>query len=280
MAAPSPPDEWMPVIVPVRRGPCDGLLDLGPGFEAAALQRQRAQHLPPGLDQVQVGGIFGLKHELPARMQQAEQQHVGRAVDVEVVEHRVDPFHRRIDPALDRAQEVDPVDGGATLISQREGRAGRRLQGAKDVTGDTTPAVVDLLLSSFRLGAGWPHQPSTRIALAGLRTHLVQADNYAARRCFCVELLDRPLFRAKSGSTRSPNQVSSCRQLRPSWMKISLIRLRRMAMPCWLRWTTRRSSVQQANGRPRSAGRVRAAGPDLRGRHEARGMCKLTAASL
>src|SRR3954466_3592523 len=51
------PDEWMPVIVPVGRGASDRLLDLGPGLETAALQRQRAQHLPPGLDQVQVGGI-------------------------------------------------------------------------------------------------------------------------------------------------------------------------------------------------------------------------------
>src|SRR3954468_7694255 len=252
------PDEGRRVIVPVGRGSSDRLLDLGPGLETAALQRQRAQHLPPRLDQVQVGGVLGLEHELPARMQQAEQQHVGRAVDVEVVEHGVDPLDRRIDPALDRAQEIDPVDGGAALISQREGRTGGRLQGAEDVTSDTTPAVVDLLLGSFRLGAGWPHQPSTRIALAGLRTHLVQADNYAARRCFGVELLDRPLFRAKSGSTRSPNQVSSWRHLRPSWMKISLIRLRRMAMPCPARWATRRSRVQDANGRPRSAGRVSA----------------------
>src|SRR5215213_6007057 len=233
MAAPAAPDEWMPVIVPVRRGPCDGLLDLGPGLEAASFQSQRAQRLPPRFDQVQVRRVGGLEHEFPARMQQAEQQHVGSAVDVEVVEHGVDPLDGRIDPALDRAQEIDPVDGGATLISQREGRAGRRLQGAEHVAGNATPAVVDLLPGTFRLGAGWPDQPPARIALAGLRTHLVQADDYAARWCFCVELLDRPLFRAKSGSTRSPNQVSSCRHLRPSWMKISLIRLRRMAMPCW-----------------------------------------------
>src|SRR4051794_4995748 len=229
------PDEWMPVIVPVGRGPCDGLLGLGPGLEAASFQSQRAQRLPPRFDQVQVRRVGGLEHELPARMQQAEQQHVGSAVDVEVVEHGVDPLDGRIDPALDRAQEIDPVDRGATLISQREGRAGGRLQGAEDVTSDTTPAVVDLLLGSFRGGAGWPHQPSARIALAGLRTHLIQADNYAARRCFGVKLLDRPLLRANSGSTRAPNQVSSCRHLRPSWMKISLIRLRRMATPCWLR---------------------------------------------
>src|SRR3954465_1196007 len=71
MAAPSPPDEWMPVIVPVRRGPCDGLLDLGPGLEAASFQSQRAQRLPPRFDQVQVRRVDGLEHELPARMQQA-----------------------------------------------------------------------------------------------------------------------------------------------------------------------------------------------------------------
>jgi hypothetical protein len=48
-------------------------------------------------------------------MQQAEQQHVGRAVGIQVVEHRINTLHGRIDPALDRAQEIDPVDRGATL---------------------------------------------------------------------------------------------------------------------------------------------------------------------
>src|SRR3954469_10177886 len=229
------PDEWMPVIVPVGRGSGARLPDLGPGLETAALQRQRAQHLPPGLDQVQVGGVLGLEHELPARMQQAEQQHVGRAVDVKVVEHRVDPFHRRIDPGLDRAQEVDPVDRGATLVGQREGGAGRRLQGAKDISGDIAPAIIDLLLGALGLGAGWLHELLARVALAGLRSHFVQANDDAAGRWCRVEPLARPLLRANSGSTRAPNQVSSCRHLRPSWMKISLIRLRRMATPCSLR---------------------------------------------
>src|SRR3954470_8969701 len=91
-----------------------------------------------------------------------------------------------------------------------------------------------------------------------LRPHLVQADYDAAGRGCVVELLDRPLLRAKSGSTRSPNQVSSRRHLRPSRMKISLIRLRRMAMPRPARWATSRSSVQEANGSPRSPGRVSA----------------------
>src|SRR5215213_8099202 len=62
----SAPDEGVLVRVPVRGGVPDGLFDLGPGLEAAALQRQRAQDFPPRLDQVQVGRIFGLEYKLPA----------------------------------------------------------------------------------------------------------------------------------------------------------------------------------------------------------------------
>ena len=73
----STPDKRMPVIVPVGGRPLDRLFDLGPRLEATALQGQRAQHLPPGFDQVEVGRVLGLEHELPARMQQAEQQGIG-----------------------------------------------------------------------------------------------------------------------------------------------------------------------------------------------------------
>src|SRR4051794_22826116 len=46
------PDERMFVLVPVGGCAFDGVLDLGPGLEASALQRQGAHDLPPGLDQV------------------------------------------------------------------------------------------------------------------------------------------------------------------------------------------------------------------------------------
>src|SRR3712207_9381865 len=48
------------------------------GLEPAPFQSQGAQHLPLRLDQVQIGGIRGLEDELPARVKQAEQQHVRR----------------------------------------------------------------------------------------------------------------------------------------------------------------------------------------------------------
>src|SRR3954453_19313729 len=44
------PDKGMLMFVPVRGGAADGIFDFGPGLEAAALQRQRAQNLPPRLD--------------------------------------------------------------------------------------------------------------------------------------------------------------------------------------------------------------------------------------
>src|SRR3954469_327089 len=84
------PDEGMLVLVPVGGCAFDGLFDLGPGLEASTLQRQGAHDLPPGLDQVQVGRVLGLEDELPARMEQAEQKHVRRAVGIEVVDDCID----------------------------------------------------------------------------------------------------------------------------------------------------------------------------------------------
>src|SRR3954447_11526158 len=75
------PQEGVLVLVPVRGGAPDGLFNLGPGLEAAALEGQRAQDLPPRFDQVQVGRVLGLEHELPARVGQSEEQNIGRAVD-------------------------------------------------------------------------------------------------------------------------------------------------------------------------------------------------------
>src|SRR3712207_6222337 len=91
-----------------------------------------------------------LEHELPARMGQGEEQHVHAAVDVEVVDHGVDPLGRGPDPALDPAQELDPVRGGAALVGRGERGPGGRLQGAEHVARDVAPAVVDLLARAAR----------------------------------------------------------------------------------------------------------------------------------
>src|SRR3954471_10738014 len=202
------PQEGVLVRVPVRGGTPDSLFDLGPSLEAAALQCQRAQDLPPRLDQVKVGGILGLKHELPARVGEREQEDIGRAVDVEVVHHGVDPLDPSLDPALDRAEEIDPVCGGTASVGDGEGVPRSRSEGTEDIA-LAASAIVDLLFGPLRFGTGRLDQTPAGIAPGRLRPHLVEADDYAALGRGGVEAFDRPLLRSNSGSTRAPNQVSS-----------------------------------------------------------------------
>ena len=141
-------------------------------------------------------------------MEQAEQQHVGCAVSAEIISDRIDPLDRGIDPGFDLAQEVDPVGCRSAIIRVSKGRAAGRLEGPENVAA-APPAVVDLLLGAVGCGRCRLDKVLAWIALGCLWAHLVQADHYAARRRRGVELFDDPLFLAKSGSTRSPNQVSS-----------------------------------------------------------------------
>src|SRR5229473_2413779 len=52
LAPAAPPVERMPMRIPVNGRVPHRLTDLIPGLEAAALERQRAQDLPPGFNQV------------------------------------------------------------------------------------------------------------------------------------------------------------------------------------------------------------------------------------
>jgi hypothetical protein len=88
-------------------------------FPFHALRRQCpgiSEHWQLRSHQVEVGRILGLEDELPARVKQAEQQHVRRAVSTEVVSDRIDPRDRGINPGLDLAEEVDPVGCGAAIV--------------------------------------------------------------------------------------------------------------------------------------------------------------------
>src|SRR5829696_6312170 len=123
----------------------------------------------------------------------------------QVIHDRVHPLSRARDPGLNVVEEVDPMGGAPTIIDLLPGALGR-----------SRPAL---------------HQGTTRITLRTDRAHFVQADHTAARRRRGVESFDLPLFSAKAGSTRSPNQVSCFRQRKPSWSRISSMRLRCMAMP-------------------------------------------------
>ena len=60
------PDVGMFVCIPGDRCSFDRLLNLLPGFEASAFERERLEGFPPGFNQIPVGRVGGLKHKLEA----------------------------------------------------------------------------------------------------------------------------------------------------------------------------------------------------------------------
>src|SRR5512141_738988 len=255
------PNERMPMGIPVGRSIMDRLADVSPGFETAALLSQRAQCLPPRLDQVQVGGVLGLEDELPALMSQGKQEHVHGPMRRQVVQNRVHPVRLGWQPGVYLFQEGGEVDRRTALISRGQGLAGGWAESAEDVT-LAASAIVRLLLGALgRVDAiRYMDQATAGMTPGRFRPHFVQADRHAVRRRLRVELRDAPLFSANSGSTRSPNQVSCLRQRKPSRSRRSSIRLRLIGMPfVSFRYASRRSSVHEANGSPNFWGLVSAA---------------------
>ena len=127
-------------------------------------------------------------------MKQAEQQHIRRAVGVEVVNDGIDPLDRGVNPGFDLAQEVDSVGGGAVVIGLRVSTAAGGLESTEDIAGDTASAIVDLLFGPLGLGRCRLDELLAWKAPSRLWSHLVQADDYAAGWRRGVELLNAPLF--------------------------------------------------------------------------------------
>jgi hypothetical protein len=92
MPSPPAPDIGMFMLIPVARRGADRGAHLRLGLEAAALQRQCPQRLPPRLNQVQIGRIFRRKYILPARIGQTKQQDIGGPMSTQVIHNRIDPF--------------------------------------------------------------------------------------------------------------------------------------------------------------------------------------------
>ena len=76
MPSPATPDEGVFVRIPIGGGSLHRFGDLLPGLEVVAFERQRAQDFPPRFDQVEIGGIGGLVHHLPAGMMHQEEQEI------------------------------------------------------------------------------------------------------------------------------------------------------------------------------------------------------------
>src|SRR6266704_237544 len=119
MPAASPPHKGMFMGIPVGRGRLDGLDDLLPGLKTPAFERQRAQDLPPGFDEVEVGRIRRLIDELPARMMDHEQQQVAAMMHLQIVHDGVDALCVFWDLFVHRAEEVDKMHGAAVQVALR-----------------------------------------------------------------------------------------------------------------------------------------------------------------
>jgi hypothetical protein len=119
------------------------------------------------------------------------------------VQDRIDPLDLGWQPHLDLFQEGHPAGRAARQVRPGERLAGSGAEGADDVA-LAAPAVVDLLPGSPGVVPCLDDRLAS-VGLGALRPHLVQADDYAARRRRRVEGLDPPLFSANAGSTRSPN---------------------------------------------------------------------------
>jgi hypothetical protein len=144
MSAAPPPNKRMAMRVPVSAGLLDGSGHLGPGLKAAAFERQHPQRLPPGFDQVEVSGIGGLEHKMPARVGQREQQHVGGPVRGEVVDDGKGLLGLGSYPLIDRLEEIDPVSRGAPWVGQRKSPTVPGFEGAENVA-LAAPAVINCL---------------------------------------------------------------------------------------------------------------------------------------
>ena len=112
-----PPAKGMLVGIPVGRGRFDRFFNLLPVLKAFALERQRAQDLPPRFDQIKVGRIGRLIDDLPARMMDHEQQQVTAVVHLQMVHESVDALVLVWDLLVHIAEEVHKMHGAAARIA-------------------------------------------------------------------------------------------------------------------------------------------------------------------
>lgn len=96
--------------IPVSSRIVNGLTQLAPGLESAPFQRQRAQHLPPRLDEVEIGGVLWLEDELPAWMRDRKQEHISRPMSAQVVQNRANAIGLGWQPGVDFVQEIGEVE--------------------------------------------------------------------------------------------------------------------------------------------------------------------------
>src|SRR5579863_4356311 len=169
----------------------------------------------------------------PARMSEREQQYVGSPMHREIVQDGIDPLHLGPDSGVYLLKERVPICQGSTRKRCSERLPGGWTKRSVDVA-FLSAAIINFLFRPFCWlltgGASFDH-PFPWMALGRFWPHFIETDHNASLGRLGVEGRDGPLFSAKSGSTRSPNQHSSLRQRRPSACSSSPRRLRLISTP-------------------------------------------------
>jgi len=172
VSASTTPDKGMLMGIPVGGGFLDRLLNLLPVLKALAFERQRAQDLPPGFDQVQVGRIGGLIDKLEAGMMDHEQQQVATMVHLQIVHDGVDALFLGWDLLVYVAEEVHKMHGAAARVALGPAVTSGLPQGPIDIAKGSA-SIINLLLGAL----GWASVHLKRllawIALGGDGSHLI-----------------------------------------------------------------------------------------------------------
>ncbi len=261
MSAALAPDKGVFMSIPVSTSCMHSLLYLLPGGKTPALQSQRAQHLPPRLDEVQVSSIHGLENELPSRMSSREEHGINRAVCLQVIHNRVHMLYLCAQLSIHPTEEIDIVGSGSAGVASGVCLPISRSERSKDISFAPQP-IIDLLFGScatrFSSSPSKFHKLLARVALDRHRSHLIHTEDYASLWGLGVELDDGPLFWANCGSssslacslTRLPNQRSWKRHFKPSLRKSAPTRLGLIGMSrCSFRYVASLCKVQLPKGR-------------------------------
>ena len=158
MPSSSSPDKRMFMRVPVGRGRLDRLNDLLPGLKAPAFERQGTQNLPPRFDQIEVGRIGRLIHELPPLVMDHEEQQIAAMMHLQIVQDGVDALFVFWDLFVHRAEEVHKMHGAAARIALRPALPCGLPQGPIDVAKGSA-SIINLLLGAASLGGRSPVSP-------------------------------------------------------------------------------------------------------------------------
>jgi hypothetical protein len=149
------------------------LPDLGPRLQAPSLQCQRPQHLPPRLNQLQIGRIPRLEDDLPAGgLRQRAQQDIGGPMGTPVIQHRIEPLDVGGKAGLHPFEEIHLVGRGAARIGRGQRLAIGRLEGTTAVVAASpAPASCGPRVSpagGVRTGAASTQDPCTRGVMSGV----------------------------------------------------------------------------------------------------------------